>query len=113
MLQMKTYSPGVISVTSSPPLRGSVVNGMFAAPLGKSRLVRVWTVFELPENFTRTPGAATASERVPAMSTPVSNQRPGTSVREKLTSLSRARTDGPGLASRDHAADNTRHRPPG
>src|SRR5262245_40303354 len=87
MLHVNTYSPGVVNVTESPPLRGSVVNGMFVAPDGKTRLDRVWTVFELPEKFTRTPGVATASERVPAMSTPVSNHRPGLSVIEKFTSL--------------------------
>src|SRR5262245_41985813 len=87
MLHVNTYSPGVVKVTESLPLRGSVVNGMFAAPEGKTRLERVWTVFELPEKFTRTPGVATASERVPAMSTPVSNHRPGLSVIEKFTSL--------------------------
>src|SRR5262245_46073950 len=87
MLHVNTYSPGVVKVTESLPLRGSVVNGMLAAPEGKTRLDRVWTVFELPEKFTRTPGVATASERVPAMSTPVSNHRPGLSVIEKFTSL--------------------------
>src|SRR5262249_42338491 len=92
MLQVNTYSPGVVSVTESPPLRGSVVNGMFAAPVGNTRLDRVWTVFEAPEKFTRTPGVATASERVPAISTPVSNHRPGLSVIVKLTSLLSPRT---------------------
>src|SRR5262245_14763617 len=92
MLHVKTYSPGVVNVTESPPLRGSVVNGMFAAPAGNTRLERVWTVFEFPEKLTRTPGVATASERVPAISTPVSNHRPGLSVIEKLTSLPPART---------------------
>src|SRR5262245_20957359 len=58
---------------------------MLAAPVGKTKLDRVWTVFEFPEKLTRTPGVATASERVPAISTPVSNQRPGISVSEKLT----------------------------
>src|SRR5262245_55327113 len=61
---------------------------MPAAPVGKTKLDRVWTVFEFPEKFTRTPGVATASERVPAISTPVSNQRPGISVSEKLTRFS-------------------------
>src|SRR5262245_20505702 len=96
MLHVNTYSPGVVSVTESPPFRGSVENGMFAAPAGKIRLVRVWTVFELPENFTRTPGVATASERVPAISVPVSNQRPGVSFSEKFTSFPLARTTSPG-----------------
>src|SRR5262245_55827596 len=99
MLHVKTYSPGVVNVTSSPPLRGSVVNGMFAAPEGNSRLDRVWTVFELPENFTRTPGVATASERVPAIVTPVSNQRPGLSVIEKFTSLPPSARTTPDAAS--------------
>jgi hypothetical protein len=42
---------------------------------------------ELPEKFIFVPGVTTASERVPAMSAPVSNQRPGVSVREKFTSF--------------------------
>src|SRR5262245_5329515 len=92
MLHVNTYSPGVVNVTESPPLRGSVVNGMFTAPDGNTRLERVWTVLELPEKFTRTPGVATASDRVPAMVTPVSNHRPGLSVIEKFTSLPSART---------------------
>src|SRR5262245_39756991 len=99
MLHVNTYSPGVVNVTESPPLRGSVVNGMLAAPVGKTRLDRVWTVFELPEKFTRTPGVATASERVPAMSTPVSNHRPGLSVIEKFTSLLPAARTPPDAAS--------------
>jgi len=87
MEQVNTYKPGVVNVTESSPFLGSVVNGIPAAPVGKIKLVRVWTVFEFPENFTRTPVVATASERVPAISTPVSNQRPGVSVSEKLTSF--------------------------
>jgi len=75
----------VVNVTEFPPFLGSVVNGMLAAPVGKIKLDRVWTVFEFPEKLTRTPGVATASDRVPAISTPVSNQRPGVSVSEKLT----------------------------
>lgn len=49
--------------------------------------MRVWTVLEFPEKLIFAPGVTTASERVPAISTPVSNQRPGVSVIEKFTSF--------------------------
>jgi hypothetical protein len=91
ILHVNTYSPGVVKVTESPPFLGSVLNGIPAAPVGKIRLVRVWTVLEFPEKFILAPGVTIASDRVPAMSTPVSNQRPGVSVIEKSTSFEPAR----------------------
>jgi hypothetical protein len=42
---------------------------------------------ELPEKLIFAPGVTIARERVPAISAPVSNQRPGISVIEKLTSF--------------------------
>src|SRR5215510_5041775 len=104
MLHVNTYKPGVVRVTESPPLRGSVVNGIPAAPAGKTRLDRVCTVFELPEKFTRTPGVATASERVPAMSAPVSNHRPGVSLIVKVTSLPPSARTASDVANAAHAA---------
>src|SRR5215210_748665 len=55
---------------------------MWSAPVGQSRLLAVWTVFVSPATSNRivSPGSATTSERVPAMSTPESNQFPGLSV---------------------------------
>ena len=91
MLQKKTYKPGVVSVTSSPPSECFVsLCGIPAAPVGKIKLVLVCTVLESPENLTRTPGLAIAIERLPATAFPVSNQRPGLSVNLNSTSLSPA-----------------------
>jgi hypothetical protein len=58
---------------------------MLIAPVGKIRLLRVWTVLDFPSNRTSVPGVATASDLNPATGPAAFlNQAPGSSVSSKM-----------------------------